>query len=53
MRLRLLDGDGAGFSALQAAAETAKGKAGRSALCDVCPVFGIGVQLVSDEGRKS
>ena len=35
VRLRLLDGDGAGLSALQAAAEAAQGKAGRSAICDV------------------
>ena len=51
MRLRLLDSHGAGFSAIQAAAEVTKGKAGDSALCDVFIVAGIGFSAVSDAGH--
>lgn len=51
MRLRLLDSHGAGFSAIQAAAEATKGKAGDSALCDVFIVAGIGFSSVSDAGH--
>lgn len=51
MRLRLLDSHGAGFSAIQAAAEATKGKAGNSALCDVFIVAGIGFSSVSDAGH--
>ena len=51
MRLRLLDSHGAGFSAIQAAAEATKGKAGDSALCDVFIVAGIGFSAVSDAGH--
>lgn len=50
VRLRLLDSDGAGLSALQTAAEAAKRKTGYPTLCDVCSVSGIGVRIVSDEG---
>ena len=51
VRLRLLDSHGAGFSAIQAAAEATKGKAGDSALCDVFIVAGIGFSAVSDAGH--
>ena len=51
VRLRLLDSHGAGFSAIQAAAEATKGKAGNSALCDVFIVAGIGFSSVSDAGH--
>lgn len=51
VRLRLLDSHGAGFSAIQAAAETTKGKAGDSALCDVFIVAGIGFSTVSNAGH--
>ena len=51
MRLRLLDSYGAGFSAIQAAAEATKGKTGDSALCDVFIVAGIGFGAVSDAGH--
>ena len=51
MRLRLLDSHGARFSAIQAAAEATKVKAGNSALCDVFIVAGIGFSSVSDAGH--
>lgn len=51
VRLRLLDSHGAGFSAIQAAAEATKGKAGDSALCNVFIVAGIGFSSVSDAGH--
>ena len=49
--LLLLDGHGAGFSALQAAAEAAKRKAGCAALCHVRPVTGTGIRTLFDENR--
>ena len=53
VRLRLLDGYGAGLSALQSAAEATKRKAGLPSLCDVSSVSGVGVRAVSDAGGTS
>ena len=51
--LGLLDGYGTGFSALQTAEKAQKGKAGHSALRDVCSIPGNGFWLVFDENHKS